>query len=68
MKGAPVATIAGARDETVIRLAPKTIAYLQIPLTPTRQAALAAFTARTGIAAQQLAADLLDDVIFDKGE
>lgn len=67
MSATPVETIAG-RDAIVVQLAPKTIGFLQVPLTPSRQAALAAFTARTGIPAQLLVADLLDDVIFNKGD
>lgn len=55
------------RNEVAViaNLVPRAIGYLTIPLTPSRAAALAAFTARTGIEAQALAIDLIDDVIFD---
>jgi len=70
-----VAVIAGLRAASQVleagailaERAPATIAFLQIPLTPSRAAALAAFTARAGIDAQSLVLDLLDDVIFDTG-
>lgn len=54
------------RNEVAViaALAPRTIAYLQVPLTPARAVRLAAFTARTGVDAQQLVVDLIDDVIF----
>lgn len=54
------------RNEVAViaALAPCTIAFLQVPLTPARAARLAAFTARTGVDAQQLVVDLIDDVIF----
>jgi hypothetical protein len=49
----------------IAAFAPATIGWLQVPLTPARAARLADFTARTGVSAEKLAADLLDDVIFD---
>jgi hypothetical protein len=48
----------------IAALAPATIGWLSVPLTPARAAALAAFTARTGVSAQALAADLIDDIVF----
>ena len=51
--------------DLIARLAPTTISFLQVPLTPARAARLADFTARKGIDAQALVLDLLDDVIFD---
>lgn len=55
------------RNEVAViaALAPRTIAFLQIPLTPARAARLADFTLRTGVDAQTLVLDLLDDCIFD---
>jgi ABC-type molybdate transport system ATPase subunit len=46
------------------RLAPQTIAYLQVPLTPARAARLADVVLRTGVDPQTLVTDLLDDMIF----
>lgn len=60
-----VAVIAG-RDATVLQLAPSTISFLQVPLTPARAAHLAAFCARTGVDPQSLVLDLIDDVIFNE--
>lgn len=65
--GNPVDAIAGLRA-IAANPPPLTVGFLRVPLTPARDAALAAFELRTGIPAQQLAADLLDDVIFNKGE
>jgi hypothetical protein len=48
----------------IFHLAPQPIAYLQIPLTPARAARLARLVLRTGIPAQDLVIDLLDDTIF----
>lgn len=50
--------------EVIARLAPRTIAFLQIPLTPARAARLADLVLRTGIDPQTLVIDLLDDMIF----
>ncbi|MCA1831204.1 MAG: hypothetical protein LC750_00390 [Actinobacteria bacterium] len=52
----------------IARLAPDTVSFLQVPLTPARAARLADFTTRKGIDAQALVLDLLDDVIFDTAE
>lgn len=62
----PAVHVLPRRNEVAViaALAPRTIAYLPVPLTPARAARLAAFTARTGVDAQQLVVDLLDDVIF----
>jgi EAL domain-containing protein (putative c-di-GMP-specific phosphodiesterase class I) len=48
----------------IARLAPNTLSFLQIPLTPSRAARLADVCARTGIDAQSLVLELLDDAIF----
>lgn len=55
------------RNEVAViaHLAPRTISYLSVPLTPSFAARLAAFCARTDVEPQQLALDLLEDVIFD---
>jgi hypothetical protein len=48
----------------IFHLAPQTVAYLQVPLTPARAARLAAFTTRHNVDPQALVIDLLDDCIF----
>lgn len=59
-----VAVIAG-RDAAVLQLAPGTISFLSVPLTPSRAAKLADFCARRQIDPQSLVLDLLDDTIFN---
>jgi hypothetical protein len=48
----------------IARLAPNTLSFLQIPLTPARAARLADFCTRHDLDAQRLVLDLLDDAIF----
>jgi hypothetical protein len=57
------------RNEVAViaHLAPRTVSWLQIPLTASRQAAFARFTLRTGADPLALVLDLLDDIIFDTG-
>ena len=53
------------RTGIIATLAPSTIGWLYVPLTPSRAAAIAAYELRTGLKAADTAADLLDDVIFN---
>lgn len=59
-----VETIAG-RDAAVLQLAPGTISFLSLPLTPARAAKLADVCLRTGVDPQSLVLDLLDATIFN---
>lgn len=53
--------------ETIAALAPATIGWLQVPLTPARKAALDAMQVRDPDFDPALAvADFLDDIIFSK--